>query len=121
MDEILCRIYGEYYGYKSCCIDNFINTDYTERNYIKDSHIYIGTGFIPCEKCYGEIENYTFEEFKIWIGRDNIDRSVKDLRYEYIDALRITNSNIFSELCLKYNYDKTGYVEFLKEQMRRFK
>ena len=47
MDRTLTIIFGEYYNYKPCCIDSFINIYYEDRYWVKSSHSYYGTGFIP--------------------------------------------------------------------------
>ena len=120
MDEILCRIYGEYYNYKPCCIDNFINSHHSDRTYVNRTHSYFGTGFIPCNKCCDEIKDYTFDEFKIWLGRNDIDNESKSIKDEYVKAIIEVNSDKFNELCKKYNYDKTEYLEFLQEQINKF-
>ncbi len=121
MDRTLARIFGEYYNYKPCCIDSFINIYYEDRHWIKDSHSYYGTGFIPCEKCCEEIKDFTIAELNSWLVRSDIDRSVKDIKEEYIDTLKVINSEKFDDLCVKYEYDKSSLVMFVEEMINDFK
>ena len=121
MDKDLAIIFGEYYNYKSCCIDSFINIDYEDRYWVKSSHSYYGTGFIPCEKCCEEVKDFTISELNSWLGRNDIDRTLRDIKDEYIDTLNVVNSGKFDELCIKYKYDKSQLVIFLEEIINDFK
>ena len=37
---------GVHFGYPKCCIDAFLDEDYTY-----DKTIFTGTGYVPCNKC----------------------------------------------------------------------
>lgn len=121
MDKTLSKIFGEYYNYKPCCVSSFIDIDYTDRHWIKDSHSYYGTGFIPCEKCCEEIKDLTIAELNLWLGRNDIYRNINSIKDEYVDTLKVVNSEKFSEICNKYEYDKSQLVKFLEEAINDFR
>ena len=121
MDKDLARIFGEYYNYKSCCIDSFINIYYEDRYWVKSSHSYYGTGFIPCEKCCVEIKDFTMEELNSWLGRKDVNTTLRTIKEEYVDNLNVINSKKFDDLCVKYEYDKSSLVIFVEEIINDFK
>ena len=120
MDRTLTIIFGEYYNYKPCCIESFINIDYEDRYWVESSHSYYGTGFIPCEKCCEEIKDFTIAELNSWLVRSDVNITLRTIKEEYIDTLNVVNSKKFDDLCVKYGYDKSSLVIFVEEVINDF-
>lgn len=51
---------GTYYGFPSCCVENFCNSFAAQIYEKHPNHPMNGTGYVPCETCVEPSKNYSF-------------------------------------------------------------
>lgn len=105
-NSVIYRLMGEWFGYKECCIEAFVNRDRgDEKTYMPHDKngVWCGSGYIPCTECSKELDKLTDKsQLKEFTGRDYWNDNT--MLNPFV-AMEINDPRM-DKLCEKYKVDK---------------
>jgi hypothetical protein len=111
---ILNKILGLYFGYPECCIEDFIKRGELEINIPQEiiDDIRFCAGYIPCLKCYKEMDNYSIDKIKKRMKRNIYEEK------NVFHFLKITYTKQFVFNSKKYKFPIEEYRNYLKTKIK---